>query len=1398
MSGKNSIQYYIPERVSSLLFENKSRLLRSEKLSGGILFFDLVKFTRLTVMLSESGPRGAEKLHELMTNYYDLMIGIIHRYGGTIYQFAGDSALATFEKKDNDDLNTMLTICACALEMKDALGKSKLQYKEHKLATKFALAYGDFKQILLGDELSHFQIALIGKTVDSVIQAELVAHENEVVLSSGLAQALEGHAEMERSSETIKLKKLNQSVAASPLPPLNLDENNSQFIKKCSRFIPPLLAEKINASQTGYLGEFRDVTSIFIQAKGIEISSENKFVDRLNILYKLILELCYTFGGTLNQCDFSDKGSVFLVLFGAPVAVEKKESTAVRFALKLMESARQLNFVSNLNLGMATGPLYCGDVGSQQRKGYSVLGASVNLASRLMEYSGGEYAVMDQKTSKTLEDEFEITEEPNVELKGISGSQTIFKTKNEKKKSRNQVKQSSLLGRQKELSWLNEQLKEAVAGGAGVGIVGEAGVGKSRLTYEFLKTAREMDFELFNGICYSYEKFTPYFPWKSILTKLFNIQEELTAEFALNKIEEILTLTDTSGSDKEVKAWARLFYRLMGGPVEESEYTQNIDSRKKNEQIFEFIEKKLRQEAKSKKLLLLFEDFHWIDEGSENLISHLLTRNIPGLMIFLVSRPEGFIENMKAIKNFKLLKLEEFAETEAKEYLRLKMNLENPDRETENLENEILSKAHGNPFFLESIVFSLREEEILTLNESGKYTLNRKNKEIQIPDSLQGVLLARIDRLGEAEKVVLKNASVIGRLFAYQLLRQISPEGMEGLLPSYLDTLELNDFTLLETANPLAYIFKHVLIRDAAYHSMLSATRENLHNRLAIYLESLGEKKLNENLEQIAFHFYSAKNIEKAIEYSSMAARHAASSYAIADAIHHYGNILQLLESSHGKSDLLYDVKIELGHVYRQGGHFAEAVDIFQEPLEMVKDKNRLAKIHTGLGQVYQEQGQTDSATTELERALNLLGAKVPKSRVLAFLGIATELSKRFLYFILPFLPLKASGQKSKNLEMQFEIMEFLTKIYFFIDVEKFAWANLSMANITDRLGIDRLRGRSYGALALIYAALGLYGLAEKSRLKSRKYAQRSNDPLTEAVSLQRTASVGMYANTPQDWYEGLSQAQPLHDRFGETWERILNMGTINVVYMYWGKLKECHTYYKKVLELATSENARQFQGWALSTRAFIGYILEREPIDVCIKSIIESKKISEEARDTAAVMATNRYLLYILVSEESDEAIDQARELFRALNSYSSIVPHAHVAYFHIIEAMELGLRKNLIEESEAQKIWDGALKKLKALGKKYYYITGYALRAAAKTMAYRNKMQEAQKKINEAVLWYEKYENEWERALTWYDAALLIPEKQSEYIKKGIILCQVNEYTRDLKRFQALQKSDLENEES
>ncbi|MES0491097.1 MAG: adenylate/guanylate cyclase domain-containing protein [Leptospirales bacterium] len=1386
---QNNVKYYIPNTITDTFSQPQSQLHRTQKLKGSILFFDLVQFTNLTQSFSESGARGAEKLYELMTTYYDLMIDIVQLYGGTVYQFAGDSALAAFQEDENKK-STISAVTSCALEMKKALKEAKLQYKDHILETKFSLSYGEFQQVLLGDSDSYFQVALIGKAIDQAVRAEASAKAGEIIITREMAELLGDSAQVEEGENRFRLVDLKTKTQPDEKHKEAIIENEPAHLKKCTKFIAPTLYEKIKTGQFGYIGEFRDVTSLFVQIHGIDYSNpEQKPINQINSFYRKTRELATNFGGTLIQTDFSDKGSVFLILFGAPNAQEHKETMAVRFAARLQETLPEYKFINKLHIGISTGPLYCGDVGSTTRKGYSVLGESVNMASRLMEHASGTIAAVDEKTANTLTDTFTLTKREKIKLKGISDAKQFYTVAGENKTVAKKIDHSALVGRKKELKILKDRLEESKTKGGGIGVVGDAGVGKSRLIYDVVLEAKAANIDVYTGTCYSYEKFTPYFAWKSIWKSLFNVQEEIHSSHVFKKICDGLTFLE---DDRE--SWAKVFARLLSETSDEDALTSKMDPKKKSETIFEITAQVIKEKTNQSQVMLLFEDYHWIDEGSDNLIRYILNQNIPGAILMVVARPEGPISELNSIKGYYELALKEFEEEDALTYLRLKMNLAVSDKDksgaAKKLENEILHRAHGNPFFLESIVYSLKEQRVLQTTENGKSYLADTNQDIEIPGSLQEVLLSRIDRLGESEKVVLKNASVIGRLFAYNLLDQIAPKDLEGDLSTHLSALEKNDFTLLETSEPLSYLFKHVLIRDVAYNSMLTATRQTLHNQLANYLESLGKEKIDENIDHLAYHYAEAKNKEKSIKYSLIAARNAASQYANAEAIHHYTNIIQLLDEHNGDRELFYDMKIELGHVYRASGNFAEAIDIFQEPLEVLKDKMKLAKIHTGLGQVYQEQGNIDQSTIELEKALVLLGARVPQSAMAVNLAIVSQLSKRIMNTITPFLPMKASKKSEEKVIMLYTIMEYLTKIYFFANAEKMAWANLSQVNMADRLkNKEAIKGKAYASLSLIYGALGLFGRSKANAEISRQFMEKSNDPNVEAMYLQRTGTTGMYTNEPAMWYEKLTKAATLYEKLGETWETAVAVGTKSVTMQYSGDFEKGVELNYETLSHGVTEDVKQVEAWQMSTDGYFNYIVNLKDADTCIHLMEKAFDLSVAVNDNAGKMSGLRNILFIHIREERiDEVIKAAGELFEGLNQYTNIMPHLHAGYYDILLAIELAKKHGKQITSNDADLWKQCLNKIKKLGNKYPFIKCYALMSEALNFSTNGNSGKAKEKALESVRWHEKGPNQLERVLAYYQAAELIPEKKDEYIKKGIALATKNKYAHELKRFEKL----------
>jgi len=1391
---ENKLKYYIPEKILFDLEENQSSFKRYESLEGGVLFFDLVQFTGLTSALSLEGPYGAELVGEILEEFYTAMVEEVQSYGGTIYQFAGDSALAAFQKTNGEsDVNAAARICSCALAMKDKLSTLRpvaLPDSDFLLTARFSISYGWYTQILLGSSETFFNAVIVGEAVDRTIAGDARGKPGEIFVSSEISLLLKNNITTRKESgvdflQEISLQPEKTSKSIKDLAHLDTRQN----LKRCAHFLDQALVTRIQGSRSEFLGEFREVTVVFVSIPPLDTSlQDTKARDQLNQFFISLINLGKAYNGHLIQTDFSDKGSVFMILFGAPLAMEKKELMALRFALKCPSLIQDKSAIQNIKTGISTGTIYCGDVGAKTRKGYSVLGEAVNLASRCMSKASDKTPVTDSATLRHCLQSFETKALPLTQLKGFDESIQLYLVKKESSDTSSKSG-GAFIGRKKELTWMQEILEKEFQKGVSIGLSGEAGVGKTRLASEFVRHVRDRNIAVVQSACYPYEKHTPYFAWKSLYSSLFELSEDDELDTAREKISKKISVIKD-----ENLAWINVFLNLLDWDQKEDAFTANIDPRQKNEKIYEITLGLVDNLAQKKKIMLMIEDFHWADDSSAELIRLFIAKKIPGVIIFLVSRPEGWILEFAEIRDFNYLTLSDMEEEDIRELLDSRLKLSEKSISVKGkIAQEMLNRAHGNPLFIESIVQSLREQGLLKVNEDETFDFAGDPDKMDIPHTLHDVLLSRIDRLSEGEKQTLKNAAVIGRIFELDYLKVLSPDISIGYLQDQLKNLEKFDFTMEE--GHLTYFFKHILVRDVAYNSLLNNSRRILHNLLATHIESQNQDSLQSHVDMLAFHYGMAQNREKSVHYGILAARKAAQAYSNSNAIHHYHNVLEQLESTaDGKRSLYYDVKTELGHVYRQSGAFADAIDIFQEPLHVVTDPVKKSRLHTGLGKVYQEQGETDKALAELEMATKLLGVKVPSSYSGVMLGVVGQLIVRGLRKVFPFFLFPVGKKKAEIYRMRFEILDSLTKIYFFVDMDKMAWANLQQVNLIERVDNDRYRAIAYAALGLIYSSLRLQRFSQKIYKRSLFHVQKSGDPFAEALYLQRFGTSGLNDNDPQRWYKNQERAIHIYSQIGENWEKMLSAGSEAVGHMIAGNFREAENLSEALLETSGRENVRQFQGWAVLNLVLCKYILGSAPISEILKSLDEGVSITNGTRDLVAGAAGVRWgvLIHCRLKDFS-ESMRYAKELFKRLQNLNNPVPHVHAGYSTIVEAILEARKHGVHPDKEIEAIYKKSLAKVKSLGKKFPLIEGYGLRLNALIFENSGKHAKAVMEIEKALKWYEASQNRWEHALTFIDAVRIIGSETpqgKDYFRKAMELCESKHYLSEKEQLLAIGK--------
>ena len=387
----NSVIPFIPFRILKKLFSTDGHALRRiEPLRGAILFIDIAGFTSLTIALSKIKPKGIEIQQEILSNYFAKLITIIREFGGVVYQFAGDSILVSFEIiKDENDPKCAFRACSCALKIQNSFFHFKkieaIPGKIFSLITKIGIGYGDYYEIHLGNEETRLNPIIVGKACDLGIKAEKFSPPGETIVSDEIWNFLPQDKKGEQIENFYKLKIIPEGKDM-PKFDYNIPESNlgKKFLKQCSGYIYQDLFKKYTTGIKGFQGDYREVACLFISFGGLDFHFDAKeSAKKLNQFYEHAQNQSRKYGGILSQVDLTDKGNVFLFLFGAHTALEKKEIRATQLAFQLIKVKDLFPFIDTFRAGITTGLLYCGDVGAAFRKDYTALGRFINLAARL-------------------------------------------------------------------------------------------------------------------------------------------------------------------------------------------------------------------------------------------------------------------------------------------------------------------------------------------------------------------------------------------------------------------------------------------------------------------------------------------------------------------------------------------------------------------------------------------------------------------------------------------------------------------------------------------------------------------------------------------------------------------------------------------------------------------------------------------------------------------------------------------------------------------------------------------------------------------------------------------------------------------------------------------------------
>ncbi|MGH2620376.1 MAG: adenylate/guanylate cyclase domain-containing protein [Anaerolineales bacterium] len=779
--------------------------------------------------------------------------------------------------------------------------------------------------------------------------------------------------------------------------------------EKLLQYIPKELLSKLEAARAGHsmAGERRVVTILFCDVKGSTAAAETMdpedWAEIMNGAFEYLIAPIYRFEGTLARL----MGDAILAFFGAPIAHEDDPERAILAGLQIVDgigpyrervrAQRGIDF--NVRVGINTGLVVVGEVGSDLRLEYTAMGDAVNLASRMEQTAIPGTVQVAEETYRRATPLFEWESLGPLSVKGkaepVPGYRVLARKDRPRRTRGIEGLYSPLVGRVTEMSELRESLQILGRGHGGiVGLIGEAGLGKSRLIDELRSSWESGTPDGYWGESrgISYETTRPYAQFRQQLLQLCGVLQPDDLAEIRHKLATVLT---DFPPDEQARAGLAL-QTLMG--AEDPESGGALEGETLRRELYRTCAAVWRRQAARQPTVLVFDDLHWADPASTELLTHLFRLTDAGPILFLCAfRPDRRAPAWQVKQTaeqdyphrYREVMLQPLSAGSSRELVDHLLSISDLPPKLHAL---IEQKAEGNPFFVEEVVRTLIDRGAVLRDASGAHWKAGTDIDgIAIPDNLQSLLVARIDRLAEETRRTLQLASVVGRNFYYRVLQAISEAADE--LDGRLSDLQRSELIREAAREPeLEYAFRHALTQEAAYSSILRKERRLYHLRVGEALERLFPDRHSDLAPLLAHHFFEATD-PRALKYTALAGDQAFRMYAIESAIQHYRRALELeRKTPTDDPQLVRRIYTQLGRSYELVDQFGAALDLYQEMRSAGRQRSdgelelsaltEGAKIHSTPNPNYDPEKGRDLSDQALELARQL-GNPEAEARIL-------------------------------------------------------------------------------------------------------------------------------------------------------------------------------------------------------------------------------------------------------------------------------------------------------------------------------------------------------------------------------------------------------------------------------
>ncbi len=1071
----------------------------AKAVSGTALFADIAGFSTLNQQLEESlgARRGAELLSTQLNQLYTAIIDEVHRYGGSIIDFSGDAILCWFE----GDVGLQGLSSAAAIQTAMTRLNADMILDNQQLSIKIALANGEAVRLLVGDPKQRVFDVLTGPLMQQIDQAETLANAGEILVNSQLAENCQGQFTVSRwiGKAYAVVGKVTALALAQPLSPsLGLSPELSR-----PWLLEPVY-ERLSQGHGDYLTELRRCACMFVNFGTADADNKLTTAEHLTPFVTEVQNVLRRYNGHILQLSTSDKGNYLYCVFGAPLSHEDDLGHAIEAVNALQQVAVKFPYVGALQIGLNYGRTRVGAYGSESRRTYGVLGNVVNVSARLMQAAEPGQCLVTQAVVEALYPRYQFQHLADIELKGSAEPVPVYTVHKSAQTSANLQATMPLFGREQELAQLQHSLQSNSADvQQTVFVEGEAGIGKSHLIDTFFEQHIPTNVRKLRGNAFAVQKTAPYFAWRLIFQQLIDPDQALEPHNLAGwqtAVHDLLTQWLP-----ERLSYAPLLNIVLPVELAETPITQEMDDEVYANNVAELLGTLLRIAAQQQPTVIVLEDAHWLDSASWQLVSQL-QQYATQLLLVMVQRPSlmasvSEYHQMRQADNTQLLELAPLELARIEEILCHRLGVADIPAEVLTLVGE---KAEGNPFYSTEFLLALRDARVLEVGlETGTLTFHTQAlSTLELPDTIEGVIVSRVDNLQPQQQLMLKVASVIGRLFGFQTLLDIYPVSIQQQqLRENLDDVYALALTDLESLEPeLRYLFKHIITQEVIYSLNTFAQRKELHASIAEWYETNYAYDLAQYYALLVYHWKAAENVEKTVFYLERSGELALRNNANQEAIRFYSEAMALAPQANVQADSLQYANwvAQIGHGHYRLGDLERAADYGRQALALLGAAAPSGRARLGLALLGSFGNLALNRVCE-RLHLPLIGSKSRErgvtlasiAQLLADIHFIQDDDVEFIYYTLKTLIYSQRSNEKRNLPVGYSALGFV------LGLVRHNWA---MHYLDKAIKVGLATGAKAN-LGVAYKFSGIYKIgigqriaAEKEYIEGLELYQEIND----------------------------------------------------------------------------------------------------------------------------------------------------------------------------------------------------------------------------------------------------------------------------------------------------------------